>query len=130
MLSESSGITLATSLFPNFTQSLFWCLLSQPVDLMGDTCKLAGTGHTLDPTWPHIPQFHPNDYNMSSLHNILKPRPPNLASCPVQHLPAGQDPAIIEHVQGSASLALVPGTHVPDLTNQLVDQGGSTEPSW
>ena len=101
---------LCKSIHPEF----FWCLLSQPVDLMGDTCKLAGTGRTLDPTWPHIPQFHPNDYNMSSLHKILKPWPSVPASCPVQHLPAGQDPAIIEHVQGSASFVsawhLTPGT--------------------
>ena len=127
MLSESCGITLATS----FLFQIYFILVpAQPVNLMGGTCRLAGTGRTLDPTWPHIPQFHPNDYNMSSLHKILKPRPSVPASCPVQHLPAGQDPAIIEHVQGSASIALVPGTRLPDLINQLVDQGGKTEPSW
>ena len=66
------------------------------------------TGHTLDPTCPHnIPQFllpHTTFHHRISSSCLVRQLCP--PPCSVQgRSSAGQDLAIIEHVQGSASLA-------------------------
>ena len=92
----------------------------------------AGTGHT---TCPHIPQFLPH----TTFHHQVIPFSsclvcqlcPSIPPCSVRQrqslASAGQDPAIIEHVQGSESI-LASAWHLPPGTYWLPFPSMSQEP--